>query len=88
MRILCHLQPSGGFVCADLDTGNSAYAYWSSTNAKMAGKHPFKVARDMLTRENAFRASLHPGARGDGWRETDARRVANMRAVGCIEADV
>lgn len=88
MRILCHLQPSGGFACADLDTGNSAYAYQSSTSAKLASKHPFKVARDMLQRENAFRASLHPDAWGDGWRETDARRTENMRAAGCAEATV
>ncbi len=52
---LIYLRTSEGFLCGDLESGRTAYAYPSSIHARDAVRNPVRVATEMLKQENASR---------------------------------
>jgi len=52
MTLLYAFDEQGGFICGDTETGRTAYAYPTSTNATKALKNPAKIAKYMMDHEN------------------------------------
>lgn len=57
MTIIHKFDAAGGFTAGDTVTGNTCYAYPTSTHAVTARRRELTVARVMMEQENAFRAS-------------------------------
>ncbi|MDE2232509.1 MAG: hypothetical protein KGJ90_00055 [Patescibacteria group bacterium] len=54
MKIIFRHMPDGAFVCGDLESGRTAYAYPTSQHAIKAQKSPDLVAETMLENENDY----------------------------------
>lgn len=80
---IIYLLSADGFICADLLTGRTAYAYPTSDHWREAKANPSAVATRMLSKENAFRDIIDavPGHMvAESARLYDASRIATLMA--------